>query len=463
MIPLFFDVTKLDSLARSEFLLSEELMMEHAALALKSQIERLLSENSKVLIVTGPGNNGADGFALARLLDKYKVSIYEAIEPKSQMCILQKNRCIKAGVHFAAVLDTEYDLVVDAIFGSGLSKPISQELQNLITKLNNINGHKIACDIPTGLNLDGYGETIFKANMTVTMGAEKLALYSDNAKKHVGKIAICNLGISYNNYIQQGVVAAHRLEDSDLNLPQRDDPSVHKGNFGHLAVIAGDKEGAAILCGMSALVFGAGLVTLVAENKLALLQPDLMQGSNIPKNTTAISIGCGLGSSLDLHKLNEISAINCKMILDADILTKESILEFLGGDAVITPHPKEFSRLLEICGLGIYDIPTVQCKRFELARLFSANYPNITLVLKGANTIIIKNSRMFISDIGTASLAKGGSGDVLSGMIGAMLAQGYDPLNSAITSVLAHSKASKEFKNSYSLTPTDLIEKIKNL
>jgi len=460
---LFFSVSALDATARSRYGLSEELMMEHAALAIKNDIVSRFAVGSSVLIIVGSGNNGADGYALARLLYGYDVTIFEVGKPKSELCKLQQKMALQCDIKIVSNIQNSYDVVVDAIFGSGLSKPLDLKTSKLISKLNRAEAYKIACDIPTGLFADGSGETVFEADLTVTMGASKTALYSDFAKDFVGRVVTADLGVSSGLYEEGFAPDAYLLERSDLRLPTRTDNSSHKGNFGHLAVFAGDKRGAAMLCGLGALAFGCGLVTLVGAD-IADTPCELMYSCTVPKGANTAILGPGMGERLDDIALRAVAKSKKSFVIDADMFYRDSILDFLALDnTVITPHPKEFASLLSLARLANIDASTVQARRFELAKLFSQNYPSCTLVLKGANTIIAQGGELFVCTLGSVALAKGGSGDVLAGLIGALLAQGYESLEAAKSGVLAHALASQDFKNNYALTPLALIEKIKEL
>ena len=463
MKPLFWDLSKLDNLARNNFSITEEIMMEHAALGIKEQIAKRFAKGSSVLIATGSGNNGADGHVLARLLDGYDVEILEVMKPKSEACKLQKLRSEKLNTPFIKSPKPSYAVVVDAIFGSGLTKELDSKTAQTIQELNSISAFKIACDFPSGLAKDGCSAgVIFTAQLTVAMGSANIGLFSDLAKNYCGEIIVATLGIGSKQYLGDETPDALLLEESDLKLPIRSVNATHKGSYGHLAVFIGDKEGAGILCGLSALGFGTGVVTLISKEKINT-PAELMQDRQTPKNITAVAIGSGLGSGLNSSELKAIASQEMPFVLDADMFYKCEVVDFFDKAPVLTPHPKEFASLLGICGFGEFTAEKVQQNRFELAKKFSLKYQETVLVLKGANTIIAYQGKIFICALGCVALAKAGSGDVLAGAIAALLAQGYAPLEAATSAVLAHALASKEFKNNYALTPIKLIEKIKEL
>ena len=462
---VFKEVGSLDRKCYEEFDLTEDILMEHAAEALKREIER--SEKGKdVLIVCGPGNNGADGITLSRMIKgDFNVEILLPYGAKSKMAKLQLQRARKLNVKEIEKIDKEYDIIVDAIFGSGMNRELDDKIVSLIDKLNSMKAYKIACDIPSGIDFKGnISKNAFIADITVTMGALKESLFTDLAKDFVGEIKVANLGVSSAFY--EGESSTFLLEKEDLNLPVRERKNTHKGDFGHLAVICGKKHGASIIASKAAFSFGSGLVTLVC-NEIFDIPYEIMSSSHLPSKCNAVCIGMGLGYQYDDELLHDFVLNHPHpVIIDADIFHNEFIKEILQKkrNLVLTPHPKEFASLLEITGIAKLSLKEIQENRFSLVREFCGKYQDVVLLLKGANTLIGQNEKIFINPYGSNALSKGGSGDVLSGLIGALLAQKREPLNAAINASLAHSLSSLKFnKNNYSLTPFDLIEGIKCL
>ncbi len=433
---LYHEVNTLDRRAVELYGLSETIMMEHAAAGMALWIQKRFPKNSSVLIVCGKGNNGNDGRILARQLEgDYRVS-------------------------FEYNPDCRYDVIVDALFGSGLSRAIPSDVAVLIDTLNQHEGYKIACDVPSGLFADGSLDPhTFKADVTITMGALKRSLFSDGAKEVVGEIIVADLGVSRGRY--EIPSSWKLLETTDINLPHRSTLSAHKGSFGHLAVVCGEKIGASVIAGSAALRFGAGLVSLIS-NENVNLPYELMQSHSLPSTASAIALGMGLGAEFCDDELSCLLDNTLPLVLDADIFCHPMFPHLLRRENVIlTPHPKEFTQILRIAGVADIDVPTLQNNRFGYVEQFCAAYPNTVLLLKGANVIIGAGEEFFINPLGTVALAKGGSGDVLGGLIGALLAQGYTPLTAAIQGSLAHTLAAVRVeKNNYALTPFDLIERI---
>ncbi|MGE4461481.1 MAG: NAD(P)H-hydrate dehydratase [Arcobacter sp.] len=461
MQKIFDEVNSLDKRCYEGFFLNEDILMEHAAFSMYSYIEDIFEENKSVLIACGSGNNGADGLALARLLHKkFDVSLYLASEPKSSMAKLQYKRVKTLNIKEVNEL-FEADIVVDCLFGIGLNKPLSEKYLNLIDTLNSYNSFKIACDIPSGINHFGQiNNSTFEADVTITMGALKTSLFSDFAKDYIGEIIVSNLGVQREIYETQ--TNKFLLDESDMNLPFRNKKNSHKGSYGHLNVVAGCKKGAGIIAAKAAFGFGAGLVSVVCHENLDLPY-HIMQTHFISENCTAIAIGMGLGK-YETDEIRKILNKDVSKIIDADLFYDKLICEVLDQEIVLTPHPKEFISLLKLCEIADISVQELQDNRFLYVEKFCKKYPNVVLLLKGANVIIAQSEKLYVNSFGSAVLSKGGSGDVLSGLIGSLLAQGYKPLEAAISASLAHALGARNYKkNNYSLIPSDLIEEIKKL
>jgi hydroxyethylthiazole kinase-like uncharacterized protein yjeF len=461
MQKLFDEVNSLDKRCCEEFLLSEDLLMEHAASSMALYICENFSHLNSILIVCGSGNNGADGIALARLLHtKFNVNLYLASPSKSSMAKLQLQRVQALGVNIVEEL-TLCDITVDCLFGTGLNKALNENYINLINILNSYTSIKIACDIPSGINTIGQVESIaFEADITITMGALKTSLFTDVSKDYVGEIIVANLGVQRNIYEIES--NKYLLEKSDMKLPFRNKKNSHKGNFGHLNVIAGCKKGAGIIAANAAFGFGSGLVSIVCHENFELPY-HIMQTHFISENCTAIAIGMGLGK-YETEEIRKILNKNVAKIIDADLFYDELICEVLEQEVVLTPHPKEFISLLKLCNIANITIDELQNNRFLYVEKFCEKYPKVVLLLKGANVIIAQDKKIFVNTFGSAVLSKGGSGDVLSGLIGSLLAQRYKPLDATISASLAHALAARNYeKSNYSLIPSDLIEEVRKL
>jgi len=466
MQKVFQNCYALDKKCYEEYGLTEDILMEHAASGIANYIRKHFTQGSSVLIVAGVGNNGADGIVLARQLHgDYNVKLYVPFEVRSSMAKLQLERVMKLGLKSVDAV-SEAEVVVDALFGAGLNKLLNEETQHIIHQLNALKGHKVACDVPTGVSDEGLLLPLaFEADVTLTMGAYKEALYLDACKDVVGEVIRVDLGLS--SLFYEGESQTCLLETSDLRLPSRTQQSTHKGSFGHAAVFCGEKEGAGIIAGMAAATFGAGLTTLVVHEKVSP-PAYLMHSTVVPSNASALVIGMGLGCHFESEFLQKhVVKSHLPIVLDADSFHSEEILTILeqkDREIVITPHPKEFVVLWKILTGEQLTVTQVQAKRFEMVRKFNAKYPHVTLLLKGANTLIMQEERLYINPLGCSKLSKGGSGDVLSGLIVSLLAQGYTGIDAAIQGSLALVIAANHYKgSSYAMLSTDLIDEVARL
>ncbi|GAA8399379.1 NAD(P)H-hydrate dehydratase [Helicobacter pylori] len=464
MLSVYEKVNALDKRVLEEWLLSEDILMENAAMALERAVLQNASLGAKVIILCGSGDNGGDGYALARrLMGRFKTLVFEMKLAKSPMCQLQKERAKKVGVVIKTWEDNhkdlECDVLVDCVVGSAFKGGLEPFLD--FESLSQKARFKIACDIPSGIDSKGrVDKRAFKADTTISMGAIKSCLLSDRAKDYVGELKVGHLGVF--NQVYEIPTETFLLEKSDLKLPLRDKKNAHKGDYGHAHVLLGKHSGAGLLSALSALSFGSGVVSIQAlecEITSSNKPLELVFCENFPKKLSAFALGMGLeGLPKDFKKW--LGLAPC--VLDAGVFYHKEALQALEKEVVLTPHPKEFLSLLKSVGINISMLELLDNK-LEIARDFSQKYPKVVLLLKGANTLIAHQGRVFINNLGSVALAKAGSGDVLAGLIVSLLSQNYTPLDAAINASLAHALAGLESKNNYALTPLDLIEKIKRL
>ncbi|RVY29035.1 NAD(P)H-hydrate dehydratase [Helicobacter pylori] len=464
MLSVYEKVNALDKRAIEELFLSEDVLMENAAMALERAVLQNASLGAKVIILCGSGDNGGDGYALARrLAGRFRVLVFEMKRAKSPMCQLQKERTKKAGVVIKTWEekneDLECDVLVDCVVGSAFKGGLEPFLN--FESLSQKACFKIACDIPSGIDSKGrVDKRAFRADATISMGAIKSCLLSDRAKDYVGELKVGHLGVF--NPIYEIPTDTFLLEKSDLKLPLRDKKNAHKGDYGHAHVLLGKHSGAGLLSALSALSFGSGVVSVqaleceITSNNKPL---ELVFCENFPNFLSAFALGMGLENiPKDFKKW--LGLAPC--VLDAGVFYHKEVLQALEKEVILTPHPKEFLSLLKLVGINISMLELLDNK-LEIARDFSQKYPKVVLLLKGANTLIAHQGQVFINILGSVALAKAGSGDVLAGLILSLLSQNYTPLDAAINASLAHALAGLEFKNNYALTPLDLIEKIKRL
>ncbi|MFT2742497.1 NAD(P)H-hydrate dehydratase [Helicobacter pylori] len=464
MLSVYEKVKALDKRVLEEFNLSEDILMENAAMALERAVLQNASLGAKVIILCGSGDNGGDGYALARrLVGRFKTLVFEMKPAKSPMCQLQKERAKKVGVVIKAWEEKNEDLECDVLIDCVVGSHFKGELEPILNfeSLSQKARFKIACDIPSGIDSKGrVDKRAFKAHMTISMGAIKSCLLSDRAKDYIGELKVGHLGVF--NQIYEIPTDTFLLEKSDLKLPLRDKKNAHKGDYGHAHILLGKHSGAGLLSALSALNFGSGVVSVQAlecEITSSNKPLELVFCENFPDSLSAFALGMGLENiPKDFNKWLELAPC----VLDAGVFYHKEVLQALEKEVVLTPHPKEFLSLLKLVGINISMLELLDNK-LEIARDFSQKYPKVVLLLKGANTLIAHQGQVFINILGSVALAKAGSGDVLAGLILSLLSQNYTPLEAAINASLAHALASLEFKNNYALTPLDLIEKIKRL
>lgn len=488
MIPVFENPAEAEKAVKETFSFPPFIMMENASRNLSEKILEVWDQEdadfSSVIFLCGKGNNGADGLACARMLyGKIPVYIYCPELPKTEEGIVQAEMCQKLKIPFLsetqikkALTDKTCKIICDCIFGTGFHGTIPETWNRILNLSNESNAYRIACDISSGLS--------FNADLTVTMGTYKIALFSDKAKSVSGNIFVADLGITRELFYKVGVKSGQDqkgncflIEEKDISLPFRKEKTGHKGSYGHAVVITGEKSGAAILSAEAAMNFGAGLTTLLQQDfsnlKQFKISPELMISATIPKNCKALQIGSGLGDTSKTSVQNTINTfrtwfLGTKMpacVIDADMFKFEELpclLKELNkvpeARIVLTPHPKELSLLVNSC--LHYNITTEEAleRRIEIGREFTKKYRNITLVMKGANTFIAHKGETYIFQGGAQSLAKGGSGDVLAGMITSLLAQGYSGKDAALTAVYRHGTAASEYgREAYNLTAKKLI------
>lgn len=506
MKSVYIDSSVPEKTAKGNFGFPEFIMMENAAAALEKEVRSVfgtlnLSEDSKsVLILSGTGNNGGDGYALARrLCGSLPVTVYSAGEPKTREAAMQKSMADSCGVKITDSVDEVLfelkkinGVIIDCLYGTGFHGTLNETVEKIIEAANDCNAYRIACDIPSGIDRNGIVACVgngkklaFCAGTTVTMGALKTALFSDVAKDFCGKIVVAELGLSSEKFCSCADPDAFLLEKDDIKLPFRTKKSAHKGDFGHAVFVMGEKAGAAVIAGTAALSFGAGLVTELDSGLCGtnfMMNPELMISDFMPERASAVLLGSGLGRSEKSFAVAErVFEKVCKMknislVLDADFFYYEKIKDVLerlnsipGSRVILTPHPKELHELLlrtsVIEPVGITKKTDVSfldvcANRLEYARQFAERFPNLVLVSKGADSYIFAGRNCFICDRGTSALAKAGSGDVLAGLCTALLAQGYSALEAAKTAVFAHAEAVHGLERNYECTPLKLVGRL---
>ncbi|MGN0152950.1 MAG: NAD(P)H-hydrate dehydratase [Lachnospiraceae bacterium] len=459
-------------------------LMERAALCIAEEVERLNSIKGRILIVAEGGNNGGDGLAAARILLErgYQVDIYYVggFANTSEQFKLQKDILYHMGVRLRkAIPNKEYSVIVDGIFGVGLSRNVEGLQKKAIDALNQMPGIKIAIDIPSGIDATTGAilGTAFRADYTITFGLKKLGMFFSDGIDYCGKIICKDIGFP-ENAIRQVKPQIYAYDESDKDkLPKRIDNS-NKGTYGRVAVIAGSKNmsGAAYLCSKAAYSTGAGLVKIYThESNRTILQSQLPEAVMMTYNdyegalsciedamkwATVIVVGPGLGVDTTSERMLYELLMNAEtpLVVDADALNILSnnieLLDTTSVPIIMTPHMKEMSRLIQKTVSEIVE------DRFRVARMF-AKKMQITLVLKDAKSIVTNGGEQtYMSLAGNNGMSTGGSGDVLSGIIAGMLAGGLPLVEAAKMGTYIHCLAgdrAAEKKGKYAMLASDII------
>lgn len=452
-------------------------LMLNAASALVCEAEKLIEydKSKKILILCGKGNNGGDGIAALDILIKkgYTVECVAVFGKNfSGAALTAYENCDKRLVFdysdeiFRSVKDS--DLIIDCIFGTGFNGVLKSETAKLISTINLSHAKKISCDVPSGCSCDdGKVFTVaVKADVTVTFAAYKPCFFLYPACDYCGQVIVSDINLP-NKSIDFQNPQITLIKDSLIRKLIKSRPeNSHKGTFGKVQLVCGSKmmTGAAVLAAKGALRSGVGLVYIESGSYVRKrLQTQLSEPVYVKKKRKtkagAYVIGCGLGKRS--KRLKKLIKQEKSMVVDADALSylakHPRIIKKKHCEIILTPHPLELARL---CNTTV-DI--VESDRIKAA-LVSASDFNSTVVLKGHYTIIATpNGEVYINTTGNSGLAKGGSGDVLSGLIGSLLAQGYSTKESAILGVYLHGKAADNLKIKISeagMLPSDIPEEI---
>lgn len=414
-------------------------LMERAGLAAAAFALSLLEDRSApVLVFAGPGNNGGDALVLARALQQAKRTVHVVFQGDPARLPADARRAFHACRATRAKFfetppggqDTRYGLVVDGLFGIGLARPVTGHYAEWIGRINRFAGPVLALDVPSGLDADtgAAQSSTVRASHTLTFIAAKPGLYTADGPDHAGAVSIDTLGLS----LPAASGALLAIEDFSSRLAPRPRNS-HKGCFGSLAVIGGahGMSGAALLAGRAALKLGAGRVYLGLIDPLPVdpLQPELMLRSaeEAIRHATAAVIGPGLGQSTAAVELvRRLASADFPVLFDADAINLLAAHPVLAARlarrraaTLLTPHPAEAARLLAT------SIESVQADRISAA-LKLAQYCRATVALKGCGTVLaFPDGRWRINTTGNPGLASAGTGDVLAGLAGALIAQGW--------------------------------------
>ena len=455
-------------------------LMEAAGLKVAEAVMELLTgvEKPKVALVCGKGNNGGDGLAAARHLtangienDVYLIGSAKSLkgEALANLQILQKTQAETLNfVTKAAALDlSRYDLVVDAVLGTGTSGELRDPVKPIVEGLSSYPNMIVAVDMPTGVNSDdgSVGEFAVKADVTVTMGIPKLGMYFSPGRELCGRVLVAQIGFPA-SALEEGRVDSYIPEQNDIaGLIPELDLNTYKQRAGKVLAIGGSKgmTGAIVLSSRAALSTGCGLVkTAVPASLNDIFEVKLTEEMTLPVDdgdngfftplsssgliehyewADSILIGPGLGNDPQTAEfvVKVAESTRIPMVIDADALSvfkeRRSLIAHLGASAVLTPHHAEFAEAFE------FPIDMVKKNPVSLARETAVKY-GINLVLKGAPTVTADPDGMiYINPTGNPGMATAGSGDVLTGMIASLIAQGLTPKDAALSGVYMHGLA----------------------
>ncbi|WP_395167622.1 NAD(P)H-hydrate dehydratase [Francisella salimarina] len=443
-----------------EYAISQGLnLIENASDEIVKLISAKFDKQNKVLVIAGSGNNGSDGIAAAiKLLNNgYSVDVYRVFAKGNQDNQNYYQEFSKLKAPLDKLLDiNNYDVVIDGIFGIGLDRDLQGDILELVKVINQNSKYTLAIDVPSGLgafNAKVYGEAI-KANETITFLADKQGLHTGDGLDYAGQVTVKELIDNQNINITQSEYQVYKNDIQDINLDNilRKKKNTNKGTYGDLAIIGGNvgMNGALQLAGKSSLYSGCGKVSMISLDKdfrADMSIPELMTKplKIISKNLaifSALAVGVGFDTTDNSQQVLELIIDNLTQptIFDADALniisTNQQIREkFIQlENKIITPHPAEAARLLGCTTKEVQD------DRFVAVRALAKKY-NATVVLKGAGSLICKSDDMYINTTGNQGMAVAGQGDVLSGIIGAFLAQGLDTLSVSRLAVYIHGLA----------------------
>lgn len=467
-------------------------LMERASIACIETIKRIHSHAKlgDIFVFCGSGNNGGDGFAIARLLKHtgFSVSVFHIDDAKRSLdCEHNRKRWISETgnkiTHLNSASDfpvlTNRTLVIDALFGTGLNKPVSGLHAELISYINHEKATVVSIDIPSGLFADFYEPThnqaIIEADYTLTFEVPKLSFLLPDTGKYCGQVEIIRIGLSA-DYINS-ITTAYAY-NNDLHVKSRPKFS-HKGTFGHALVIGGSwgKMGAVVLMSRAALRSGCGLVTAyVPKVGYTIMQSAIPEGMvstddelyelrKFPVDIDtydAIGVGPGMGTHELTKKafLHWFTLVDKPLVIDADGINilADALAEFRNNfkfpaHCVITPHPKEFDRLA--------GFSRTSYERLQKQIRFAQEY-QVVVVLKGMHTsIATPDGKVYFNSTGNAAMATAGSGDVLTGVIASLLAQGYSETEAAILGVYMHGKAGDQASaDRTSIIAGDIVEQL---
>jgi len=463
------NINKIDHLAAQSLGINSFELMQKAGAAIFSYVQHY----SNILVVAGAGNNAGDGFIIAEMALKSgkKATVWSLIDIGKLPSDAKKavDKYLQAGgkIIYKNPLQ-HYDCIVDAIFGTGLSREVSGLFKQTIKWINTQKTTIIAVDLPSGLdaNTGSIKGCVVNADITITIICYKAGLVTNFGKQQCGQLFLEDLQVPIKAF-ESIIPTSYLLDESILKQALFYHPNnSHKGSFGKAVIVGGHDGmiGALILAGRAALEAGCGIVEIVSNSEqitMASIQcPELITANSIHASrhlTSANVIAVGPGLGLNQQSNDVLSyCLNQKMplVIDADALTLIAEKKPKFSHAVLTPHPKEAASLLNT------DIMTIQNDRVSAALKISQIYQS-TVILKGSGTVIANpKGEVSICPFGYSGMATAGMGDVLTGIVASLIAQGFSAFNAAQTAVVWHALAAENCGQGNCLIATDVIAQL---
>lgn len=455
-------------------------LMQRAGLVLFEQIKQVSAHKEAVHIFCGSGNNAGDGYVLAKLL--LEAGIQPHVYALSSGADLTGDAlsAFTAYSQLGSIIDVVpaellSGVVVDALIGTGLSKALSGAFLDTVKLINRAQLMTLAVDIPSGLNADtGYvPDDAVRADKTVSFIGLKRGLYTADGPTYSGEIMLDDLSVPQ-SLLENQSVEAELLSFVEVKKSHRPrEKNSHKGDFGHVLMVGGDHgfSGAIRLAGEAALRAGAGLVSIATRKEhaafISMARAELMshgisersEFKKLATRSTVISVGPGLGQTPWAYELFEAALeLNKPMVVDADGLNLLAKEPRKNNNWVLTPHPAEAARLLACT------TQQVQCDRFTAIKQLQQQYGGV-VVLKGSGSLVYGGGNIYVCAAGNPGMASGGMGDVLTGIIAALLAQGCSLIDAAKLGAVVHSVAADRAAalGEKGLLASDLMAYIKEL
>lgn len=483
------EMRKIDRYCIENIKLPGIILMETAAIRVMENIDS--SKYNTFVVICGKGNNGGDGFAVARhlYLKGKKISVYLVGSENGITGDAEINFSVlrNMGIKIESINNVEdinelreniqnSDITIDALLGTGLMRNVEGIYDTVITVMNENSSYIISIDVPSGLDSDTgkvRGNCV-RANKTISLQMYKKGFLNYGSDKYTGEIVVEDIGIPQaviNKFHSKEYITDKSMIKENLHAR---DKYCHKGDYGRVLIIAGSKgyTGAAYISTEGAVKSGAGLVTLCCPQDIAeILNSKLIEAMTITcedrdrldkqiKNSDAIAIGPGMGNSQSTLELLEIilDTADCPMVIDADAINvlhgNIKLLKNRKQSIIITPHLGEMSR---ITGLSI---DYIRENRIEVAKKFSEEN-GIVVLLKGYNTIITDGSMVIVNPTGNSSMASGGMGDCLTGIITSFMGQGYDPMQAAAMAAYIHGYCGEVLSEEmFCVSASNILEKI---